>query len=102
MEVIYERTGGFAGMRMTASFDLDELTEQDAASIQELLHDARFHELPEQIVGPAGIPDQFTYRITVTEETFQHTVTTGDASAPPELRPLIDLLSRMARMRGTG
>lgn len=99
MEVTYERTGGFAGMRMTASFELDELPEQEAANIRALLHEAHFHELPEQIVGKPGMADQFTYRITVTEETFHHTVTSGDASMPPGLQPLIELLSRMARSR---
>ena len=100
MEVSYERTGGFAGMRMAASFDLDELPEEDAANVRELLHQAHFHQLPDVILDQAGMPDQFTYKITVTDEIFHHTVTTGDASAPPELRPLIDLLNQLSRTRG--
>jgi len=102
MEVSYERTGGFAGMRMAASFDLDELPEQDAENIRELLHQAHFHQLPEQILDQPGIPDQFTYKITVTDETIHHTVTTGDAAASAELRSLIDLLNGLARSLGRG
>ena len=101
MKVDYERTGGFAGMRMAASFDLDELPEQEAADIKECLHKAQFHKLPERIESQPSMPDQFTYQITVDSGTAKHTVTTGDASAPAELRALIDLLTQLARTRRT-
>ena len=100
MEVSYERTGGFAGMRMAASFNLDELPEQDAQSIRDCLHQAHFHTLPERLTGPSQMPDQFSYTITVTSGASKHTVTTGDGSAPPELRQLIDLLNQLARAHG--
>lgn len=99
MKVDYERSGGFAGMRMAASFDLDELPEQQAAEIKECLHRAQFHELPERIANQPAMPDQFTYKITVDTGTTTHTVMTGDASAPVELRELIDLLTKLARSR---
>jgi hypothetical protein len=102
MEVSYERTGGFAGMRMAASFNLDELPEQDAQSIRDCLHQAHFHTLPERITSPGQMPDQFTYKITVTSGESRHTVTTGDAPAPPELRQVIELLNQLARARGRG
>jgi hypothetical protein len=99
MQVSYERTGGFAGMRMAASFDLDQLPEADAANLKALLHNAQFHKLPENLAGGPAMPDQFTYKITVTDGALKHTVTTGDASAPPELRPLLDALSQLARTK---
>ena len=102
MVVSYERTGGFGGMRMAASFDLDELPEQDAESIRDCLHRAHFHTLPERITGQTAMPDQFTHKITVSSGASTHTVVTADASAPAELRPLIDLLNQLARTRGRG
>jgi hypothetical protein len=100
MQVSYERTGGFAGMRIAASFDVDQLPEQDSKSIRDLIDKSDFVKLPAKILGPTPVPDQFTYEITVTADTWKHTVITGDASAPENLRPLIDLLSQLARTRG--
>jgi hypothetical protein len=42
MEVSYERTGGFAGMRMAASFNLDELPGGCPID-RDCLHQAPFH-----------------------------------------------------------
>jgi len=102
MQVSYQRTGGFAGMRMTADFDLNDLPEQDARSIRDLVDKAGFSKLPDKIVGSAAVPDEFTYNITVSDDSGKHTVMTTDSAAPADLRPLIDLLTQLTRTRGRG
>jgi hypothetical protein len=99
MKIDYERTGGFAGMRTTATFDLDAMPPDDAARIRELLDTAHFDQLPERIESQSAVADQFTHKITVTSGGAVHTVTTGDSSTPPALRELVDLLGRLARER---
>jgi hypothetical protein len=64
----------------------------------ELLDDLDFHELPEQMLDESG-PDQFTYKITVETTKGEHTVVTGDSSAPEKMQELLQLLNRLARMR---
>lgn len=95
----FERTGGFAGMRLAADIDLDDLPEEQAKQLREMLDDANFDELPEKLMKGDQVPDGFTYSITVESEKVQHTVITGDTSAPAKLQPLLDLLSQIARQQ---
>lgn len=97
----FERTGGFAGMNIVRDLKLDELPEEQASTILELLDDMDFEELPEQLMSDAeaSMPDQFTYVITVETTRGEHTVVTGDASAPEKMQELLQLLNRLARTR---
>jgi hypothetical protein len=99
MRIKFERSGGFAGMLLTGFFDLDEMDEKQSRELHELLDQADFRKLPEQIVSNAPVPDQFTYTISVETKEWQHSVITGDTSAPPELQPLLQTLSKLARAR---
>ena len=95
----FERTGGFAGMRIARDLKLDDLSDEHAHRISELLDDLDFEELPEQIINKEAMPDQFTYTITVETKKGEHTVVTGDASAPEKMQELLQLLDRLARTR---
>ncbi|MGZ9223124.1 MAG: protealysin inhibitor emfourin [Anaerolineales bacterium] len=94
----FERTGGFAGMRIATDLKFDELPDEQAHTILELLDDMDFDELPEQMADESG-PDQFTYTITVETNKGKHTVVTGDTSAPEKMQELLQLLNRLARTR---
>ena len=98
-QIKYERTGGFAGMRLSADFEPDQLPEEQLRSLMDLLDDMDFDELPEQLVGESSMSDQFTYQITVKTNKWEHTVVTGDASAPDKLQELLRLLDRIAKRR---
>jgi hypothetical protein len=93
----FERTGGFAGMRIATDLKLDDLPDEQAHTISELLDDLDFRELPEQMMNEEGMPDQFTYTITVETKKWEHTVITGDVSAPEKMQELLQLLNRLAR-----
>ena len=93
----FERTGGFAGMRIAKDLKLDDLPDEQAKTISELLDDLDFEELPEQMMNDSNMPDQFTYTITVETNKGEHTVTIGDASAPEKMQELLELLNRLAR-----
>jgi hypothetical protein len=95
----FERTGGFAGMRIAADFELDDLPEEQADQLRELLDDVDFDELPENLMKGNPVPDGFSYTITVETEEGQHTVTTSDTSAPAKMQPLLELLYQIARQR---
>ena len=93
----FERTGGFAGMRIAKDLKLEDLPDEQANSIMELLDDLDFEELPEQMINKESMPDEFTYTITVETKKGEHTVVTGDASAPEKMQELLQLLNRLAR-----
>jgi len=94
----FERTGGFAGMRIATDLKLEDLPEEQAETLVELLDDMDFSELPEQMLDESG-PDQFTYTITVETQKWAHTVVTGESSAPEKMQELLQLLNRLARTR---
>jgi Emfourin len=93
----FERTGGFAGIRIATDLKMDDLPDDQAHTISELLDDLDFRELPESLVKEEGMADQFTYTITVETKKWEHTVTTGDISVPEKLQELLQLLNRLAR-----
>ena len=95
----FERTGGFAGMTIARDLKLDDLSEEQAETLLELLDDLDFEELPEQMSDMERMPDQFTYIITVETRRGEHTVTTGDASASEKMQELLQLLNRLARTK---
>jgi hypothetical protein len=92
----FERTGGFAGMRVAADIEPDDLPEDQARTLLEMLDDMDFNELPAHIAGNSGA-DQFTYTITVETAKWEHTVVTGDVSAPEKMQELLDILNQVAR-----
>lgn len=98
-QIKYERTGGFAGMRLSADIEPDKLSDEQIRPLLDLLDDMDFDELPEQLMGESSVSDQFTYQITVRTSKWEHTVVTGDASAPEKLQELLRLLDRMAKRR---
>lgn len=93
----FERTGGFAGIRIATDFELDDLPKEQADQLREMLEDVDFDKLPEKLMGEDQMPDGFTYSITVESEKHQHTVLTSDTSAPAKMQPLLELLYRIAR-----
>ena len=103
MRVEWERTGGFAGIRMAATIDSESLSREDASQLRELVEAAGFFDLPEKIGGPdAGGADRFLYTIVVETEGLRHTVHTSEAAAPPALRSLIQWLTNVARKARRG
>jgi hypothetical protein len=97
-KILFERTGGFMGRKVSVTIDMDDLPEDRAEALGNLLDEANFFELPADLTSPA-MPDAFTYNITVFSEDEQHSVRVSDASAPDDLRPLLEELSRQARMQ---
>ena len=91
----FERTGGFAGLKIAKELKLADLPDDQARRLQELLDGMDFDELPRQMKGKESMPDQFTYAITVKTKKGEHTVVTGDASAPEKMQELLQLLNRL-------
>ncbi|MBI3803982.1 MAG: hypothetical protein HY282_09510 [Nitrospirae bacterium] len=95
-QLLFERSGGLAGIRATARVDSRSLSPKEAQQLRDLLDQAGFLGLREEIAG-APKPDEFSYLITVDIDGQIHTVRTTDTAAPPQLKPLIDWLNKRAR-----
>jgi hypothetical protein len=96
MRIVFEQTGGFMGRTVTLTLDLGDLTTEQADALQGLLQEANLLD-PEPEEAESLARDDYRYTITVESERVEHTVRVGDASAPSNLRPLIEELSKRAR-----
>ncbi|HMR98229.1 MAG TPA: hypothetical protein PKE62_03160 [Anaerolineales bacterium] len=95
----FERTGGFAGIRLAADFDVSDLPDDLSQTLRELLDALDFPELPAKLTGNESVPDSFTYVITVEAGKWHHTVVTGDAPENENMQELLELLNRLARKK---
>ena len=98
MKIIFDRSGGFMGLKSSLTINLDDLPIDQAETLRRFLDEANFFTLAENPPARPS-PDGFQYTITVETETITHTIRTSDTNAPEELRPLLQELSQQARLQ---
>lgn len=86
-------------MRMALTLNSESLSQDEARQLRQLVDDAGFFELPEEITSSIQGADRFLYRVTVEMEGQQHTVQTSDAATPATLQTMINWLTKAARKR---
>jgi len=97
MRIDFERTGGFAGMRLAATIDTAALPADQASTLQGLIDSAHFFDLPALIPVPTNAADQFHYRVAIEAEGKRHAVDVRESSASPALQALLQQLTLLAR-----
>lgn len=96
-KIKFERTGGFAGIRLAAEIEMDELPEDQKRELLDLLDEADFDELSEKLSGETPIPDGFVYSITVESKEKEYKVLAGESSLPNNMLPLIEKLEVLTK-----
>jgi hypothetical protein len=99
MRIIFERTGGFAGMRLAAEVQTEVLAPEEADELTKLVESSCFFDLPASLITSDGSPDQFLYRLVITNGELEHTIETSETAAPNALLPLLEHLTRLARSK---
>jgi len=99
MRIVFERTGGFAGLNLKTSLDAAALPPHQARRLSRLLQESHFFDLPLRIDAPGSTPDRFQYRLTVENNNCIHTVQASEDAVPAEMRPLLVWLIATARRR---
>lgn len=102
MKIHFKRSGGFMGRPLQASLDTAALPEDEAQTLQTMLSEAAFFDLPasQALAAPPSGADQMTYTVTVQADHIAHTVCVSDMDAPEGLRPLLRHLTVLARRPG--
>ena len=95
----FERTGGFAGIRIAAEFDLDDLPKDQVHQLLDLLDEADLAELPKHAASQDMVANGFNYVITIETKDHQYTFTTGEEGLTDKMQPLLDLLNQIARQQ---
>jgi len=98
MQITFERSGGVMGLKSNLTINLNDLPPDQAETIRGLLDEANFFTLSENPPTRPN-PDGFQYTITVETKTIKHTIHTSDTTAPKELQPLLQELSRRLRLQ---
>jgi len=95
----FERSGGFAGIRIAAEIEVNLLPEDQKKEILELLDEVDFEELPENLAGKMLIPDEFVYSIIVESGQREYNVMAGESALPNNMRPLIEILEGITKKK---
>jgi hypothetical protein len=92
MKVMFETTGGFGGLTTTKTIDSDKLSAEQANRLRQLVDTSNFFNLPATIAYSGQARDFFQYKLTVESDGKKHTIEVDEPAAPPELKPLLQLL----------
>ena len=98
-KIKFERTGGFAGIRLAAEIEMDELPEEQRREILEMLDDMDFEELTDKITGEISFPDGFVYAISIESEKREYRIVGGESTLPADMQPLVEILESITKRR---
>jgi len=99
MRVHFKRSGGFAGMPLSVTVDVDTLAPADSQHLRDLIDAASFFSLPARLTAPVPGGDRFHYTLAIETAERQHAVEIHEAATPPAVRPLLEWLTSAARAR---
>jgi len=95
MKVKFQQSGGFAGLIRGCELDTDDLSADEARTLQSLVEQSNL----EGIKGgqTPGARDLMTYEITVETGEGVHHVSFDDMSMPESVEPLLEFLESRAK-----
>jgi hypothetical protein len=96
MIVVFERSGGVAGMTLRAHVDVDALEPAEQRGLLEDIERAQLSDVMERERPVGRGADRFLYRIKISDAAGTRSWEIADP-APPEVRGLIDRLTRIAK-----
>ena len=96
MQIYFERSGGFMGLRLKTAVNTAQLPAVEAEAWEQSLTAARFFELPSNL-DPESAADRMIYKLTVVTAEQQHTALCTEEDVPEALRTMLRQLTIMAR-----
>jgi hypothetical protein len=102
MRVRFRVSGGiaaFPGLGAPRTIDVDALEPDARATVERLVHDAHFFDLPPRLPAPQGSADCQSYEIAIEDGQRQHTVVVSDPLTQPGLQALVAQLRKLAPRR---
>jgi len=99
MRIDFESSGGFANLQLSYHIDTDTLAPEQAEELLQLVKSSGVFDLQQSNLtskAAGGPPDIVSYRLSLSDGVRQKTLSFNDITAPPSLRPLLELLRRLA------
>jgi hypothetical protein len=97
IRVRFRRSGGLAGIPLTAATTADQLAGDHAAQVQRLLTQAEAPPGPRPAAAAAGGADMFRYELDLDDGQRHRSLAWDETQVPDELRALLGTLTRLAR-----
>lgn len=99
MHVDFESSGGYANIKLKYHGNTDELPEETANKLIQLVESSGIFDLKENEIIPSisGPPDVLYYKLTIYEGNKRISLSFNDVTAPGSLRPLLSFLRKLAR-----
>jgi len=97
MQIHFERSGGFAGLRLAHDIDSAILPADQEAHLKDLVEQSRFFELPAVLRAERPGADRFQYKLRLKGDSQEHTIEVDEAAMPPGLRPLLNWIMQAKR-----
>jgi hypothetical protein len=99
MRIQIQTSGGLAylpGLAAPVTIEVDKLDDESRRTLERLVDEARFFELPAALPAPKGAADYQTHRITIDRAGRRHTVSVSDPVPDPALQSLVEKLRALA------
>lgn len=100
LHIGYRRSGGFAGIEMTAEVNAGELPAAAAELAQRLLAEPGLGEPTRPANAFPGAADHFSYQLQLSDGSRQQSFRWAEFQVPDALRPLLTALNRLASPAG--
>jgi hypothetical protein len=97
MRILFERTGGFAALKLKRTLDSSELPAGEVQRLDRMLKASRFFELPPRLESSTPGADRFHYKLTVESDQGLRTVEASETAVTDDLRTLIEWLTSLSR-----
>jgi emfourin len=95
IHIEFRRSGGFAGISLTATATADELPAEQAAQVQRLLAADMPPPAPDTAPGGGGA-DRFQYQLDLDDGQQHRSFAWDEAQVPEPIRPVLGALTRLA------
>ena len=101
MRIDFYCQGGFANLSLIFNADTDDLPQEVAQGIAQLVDSSGVFELKQSDIPetPQGAADLVCYQLTLVDGERSKVLGCDDATAPDELRPLLTYLRELALAR---
>ena len=94
VQVEFRRSGGFAGIDVTATVDASELPAEQAETLTQLVAQ---RPVAAKASPAPGAADQFSYEMTLRDGRRTRTLQWSEADVPDNVRPILASLTRRAK-----
>ncbi len=95
--ILFERTGGFAGLPLSVNVSSDSLVKTDRNRLDALMEKSNICNYESKPITADDFRDQFDYQLRVRCDVEEKVFSFTDNTLPPDVVPLVNYLVQLAR-----